>query len=408
MTVPIEIETLAVDGGRPVRSSPFPRWPRFDEDEVAAVSDVLRSGRVNYWTGDQCRAFEAEFAAFHGVPHAVALANGTLALELALRVLGIGPGDDVVVTPRSFFATASSIVLSGASPVFADVDTDSGGLTAETIATAITPRTRAIMVVHLGGWPCDMPAIVDLARERGLRVIEDCAQAHGGTINGQLVGTFGDIAAFSFCQDKIITTGGEGGMLVMRDRDLWSAAWSFKDHGKSWDRVHATDHPPGFRWVHDGFGSNWRLTESQSAIGRIQLGKLLGWIDGRRRLAEQLNAGLADVEALRIPSPPERVGHAYYRFYLFVRPERLEVGWDRDRILTAIVEEGVPIATGSCSEMYLERAFDGRPDRPADRLPVAKALGETSLALALHPALGSTEIEDMIAAIRKVMGQAAA
>jgi dTDP-4-amino-4,6-dideoxygalactose transaminase len=251
-----------------------------------------------------------------------------------------------------------------------------------------------------------MPAIVSLARERGLRVIEDCAQAHGATVDGQLVGTFGDVGAFSFCQDKIITTGGEGGMLLMRDRALWEAAWSFKDHGKSWERVNATDHPPGFRWLHEGFGTNWRLTESQAAIGRIQLRKLAGWLDGRRRLARRLDAALADVAALRIPVPEERVGHAYYRYYLFVRPERLAPGWTRERILTAAAAEGIPIFNGSCSEMYLERAFDGRPERPGERLPVARELGETSLSVALHPSLGEGEVDDIVRALRKVMAHA--
>jgi dTDP-4-amino-4,6-dideoxygalactose transaminase len=408
MTAPPSLDDLAIDGGEPARRTPFPFWPRHDEDEVAAVTDVLRSGRVNYWTGSNVKAFEEEFAAYHGMPHAVALANGTLALELALRLLGVGRGDEVVVTPRSFFASASSIVLAGARPVFADVDRDSGGLTADSIAAAITPRTRAVMVVHLGGWPCDMPAIMALARARGLRVIEDCAQAHGATIDGQRVGTFGDVGAFSFCQDKIITTGGEGGMLVMRDRDLWSEAWSFKDHGKSWERVHAVDHPPGFRWVHADFGSNWRLTESQAAIGRIQLRKLDGWLGSRRLLALRLADGLAGVDALRIPVVPERIRHAGYRQYLFVRPDRLAAGWTRDRILAAIAAEGVSILTGSCPEIYLEQAFDGRPERPAERLPVARELGETSLSLALHPALGPEDVDDMVRALRKVMAHATA
>ena len=408
MTAEATAERLAIDGGEPVRSTPWPFWPHYDDDEIKAVVRVLRSGRVNYWTGGEGRAFEQEFAAFHRMPFGVALANGTVALELALRILGIGPGDDVVVTPRSFIASASSIVLAGAHPVFADVDRDGGVITPATIAAAITPRTRAILAVHLGGWPCEMPAIVELARERGLRVIEDCAQAHGATVDGQLVGTFGDVGVFSFCQDKIITTGGEGGMILVRDPELWSAAWSFKDHGKSWDRVHATDHPPGFRWLHDGFGSNWRLTESQAAIGRIQLGKLDTWRERRLALARRLDSGLADLPGLRLPAGPSRLGLAYYRYYIHVRPEALAPAWDRDRILVALSAEGVPVLSGSCSEMYLEHAFDDRPERPAERLPIARELGETSLALALHAALTEREVDDVIAAFQKVVARATA
>jgi dTDP-4-amino-4,6-dideoxygalactose transaminase len=401
-------ERLAVDGGKPVRSTPFPTWPRYAEDEIEAVTEVLRAGRVNYWTGGEGRAFEQEFAAHHGMPYGVALANGTLALEMGLRILGIGPGDDVVVTPRSFFACASTIVLAGAHPVFADVDPDGGVVTAESIAAALTPRTRAIVAVHLGGWPCDMPAIMALAAERGLRVIEDCAQAHGATVDGQLVGTFGDVGAFSFCQDKIITTGGEGGMILVRDADLWSAAWSFKDHGKSWNRVYATDHSPGFRWVHDGFGSNWRLTEAQAAIGRIQLGKLEAWGTRRLALAKRLDEGLLDLPALRVPTPPSRLGLAYYRYYVYVRPNRLAPGWDRDRLMVALVAEGIPVLSGSCSEMYLERAFDGHPARPAERLAIARELGETSLAIATHAALTEHDVDDVVRAFRKVFAQATA
>lgn len=408
MTAPSMTEALAIEGGAPVRTEPWPFWPHYDEDEIEAVTRVLRSGRVNQWTGGEVKAFETEFAEYHGMPYGVALANGTLALDLALRILGVGPDDEVVVTPRSFFASASSIVLAGATPVFADVERDGGVVTPETIAAVLTPRTKAILVVHLGGWPADMPGIMALAESRGIRVIEDCAQAHGATIDGRLVGTFGDVGAFSFCQDKIITTGGEGGLVLMRDPGLWEAAWSFKDHGKSWARVHAQDHPPGFRWVHDGFGTNWRLTETQAAIGRIQLRKLEGWRDHRRRLAARLDAGLGIIPGLRIPESPANVGLAYYRYYTCVRPEALADGWDRDRILVALAAEGVPVVTGSCSEMYLERAFDDHPGRPAERLPVARELGETSLAMAIHPQVTDAEVDDLVRAFQKVLGRASA
>ena len=397
-------DRLAVDGGQPIRSSPLPPWPYFDETEVEAAARILRSGKVNYWTGDECRLFEAEFAAYHGVEHAVALGNGTLALDLALRVLGIGAGDEVIVTPRSFFASASSIALTGADPVFVDVDPDSQNITAATIAAAITERTAAILVVHLAGWPCDMPAIMELARTRGLRVIEDCAQAVGARIDGQLVGTFGDLGAFSFCQDKIISTAGEGGMLLMNDRSLWSAAWSFKDHGKSWDRVYASDHAPGFRWLHEGFGTNWRMTEIQGAIGRLQLRRLDDWIAQRRAHAARLSSAFAELPGLRLTQPPDNVFHAFYKYYVFVRPEQLASGWDRDRVMLAIAAEGVPGLSGSCPEIYREAAF---AERAIPRLPVARELGETSLMLPVHPTLETSDVDDMIAAYTKVMAEAA-
>jgi dTDP-4-amino-4,6-dideoxygalactose transaminase len=396
-------ERLAADGGQPVRSHPLPPWPHYDEEQVDAAANILRSGKVNYWTGDECRQFETEFAAYHGVNHAVALANGSVALDLALRVLGIGVGDEVIVTPRSFFASASSIVLTGADPVFVDVDPNSQAITADTIGGAITERTKAILVVHLAGWPCDMPAIMRLARANGLQVIEDCAQAVGARINGQLVGTFGDVAAFSFCQDKIISTAGEGGMLMTNDPSLWSAAWSFKDHGKSWERVSATDHPPGFRWLHESFGTNWRMTEIQGAIGRLQLRRLDGWVAQRRAHAARLSEGLGPLAALRITLPPDSVFHAYYKYYFFVRPEQLKPGWDRDRVMQSIAAEGIPGWSGSCSEIYREAAF---ASRVLPTLPIAHELGETSLMLPVHPTLEDGDIEDMIVAVSKVIVEA--
>lgn len=394
---------LAIAGGRRIRNRPLPPWPSYSADETAAAQEVLQSGRVNYWTGEECRRFEEEFAEYHGVAHAVTLANGTLALELALRVLGIGVGDEVIVTPRSFFASASAIVLNGATPVFADVDRDSQNMTRESLERELSAKTRAVLVVHLSGWPCDMPAIADFARAHTLSVIEDCAQAHGAKIDGQLVGTFGDIGAFSFCQDKIMSTAGEGGMLITREEALWEAAWSFKDHGKSWALAHEADPAPGFRWLREGFGSNYRMTEIQGAIGRLQLRKLDGWVARRRENASRLVDGLSDITLLRIPQPSAREYHAYYKFYVFVRPEMLRPDWSRDRLLEALVAEGVPGWSGSCPEIYRETAFRGEPHRV---LPNARELGETSIMLPVHPTLESSDIDDLILAMRKVCASA--
>jgi dTDP-4-amino-4,6-dideoxygalactose transaminase len=382
------------------------RWPDFDDEQIAAVAAVLRSGRVNYWTGEEGRAFEREFAAACSRRYGIAVANGTLALELALHVLGIGAGDEVVVTPRSFIASASAVALCGARPVFADVDPVSQNITAESIAAVLSPRTRAIIAVHLAGWPCDMTPLQALARERGLRLIEDCAQAHGATYHGRPVGGFGDLAAFSFCQDKIITTGGEGGLLLTDDEALWRKAWAYKDHGKSWAAVHERQHPPGFRWLHESFGSNWRLTEMQAALGRVQLARLEGWLARRRRHAAQLSATVRRLPALRLTEPPAGIGHAYYKYYTFVRPERLRPGWSRDRIMTALGAAGVPCFSGSCAEMYLEKAFDAPGLRPAGRLPVARELGETSLMLLVHPTLSDADIDRACAVLSEVVGAA--
>lgn len=381
----------------------FASWPYFDQDEIDAVNRVLHSGKVNYWTGEEGFSFEREFAAFHGVKHSIVLANGTVALELALCVLGIGPGDEVIVTPRSFIASASCIVLQGATPVFADVDRDSQNITVESIRKVLSQRTKAIIAVHLAGWPCDMDAIMELADQHNLKVIEDCAQAHGAKYKDRYVGSFGHASAFSFCQDKIMITGGEGGVLLTDDDDIWSSAWSFKDHGKNYESVFNKKHPPGFRWLHDSFGTNWRMTEMQAAIGRVQLRKLTQWLTLRRRNATVLTDGFSRIPGLRLTVPPQVIEHAYYKYYVFVDPEALKSDWSRNRIMSALMDEGIPCGSGSCSEIYLEKAFDQGGLRPRDRLPVAKQLGETSLMFMVHPTLLLDDMEDVIRAMDKVM-----
>ena len=388
----------------------FPPWPSFTTEEADAVRDVLLSNKVNYWTGTECRSFEAEFSAWAGVQHAVALANGTLALDVALKALGVGPGDEVVVTPRTFMASVSCVVNAGATPVFADVDADSGNLSAATIAKVLTPRTKAVIVVHLPGWPCDMDPIMALAAQHGLKVIEDCAQAHGARYKGRSVGSIGHVGAWSFCQDKIMTTAGEGGMVTTNDETLWRAMWAYKDHGKSYAAVYERDHPPGFRWVIDSFGTNWRMLEVQAAVGRIQLRRMAQWTAQRTAHAEAIWAACRGFVAVRVPdfaaASTEGSVHAHYKCYVVVQPEHLAPGWSRDRIAEAINAQGVPCYQGSCSEVYLEKAFDGTGWRPAERLPVARALGETSLMFLVHPTLTAAEIDRTCAAIRQVLAEA--
>src|SRR6266446_8989727 len=312
------IGELAINGGEPIRTRCFNPWPHFEPDGIEAAIRVLQSGKVNYWTGDEGRQFEKEFAGEAGCKYGVAVANGTVALELALCALGIGPGDEVIVPSRTFIASASCAAMRGARPVLADVDPDSQNLTAETIRPLLTSRTKAIMAVHLAGWPCDMDPILELAREQGIRVIEDCAQSHGATYKGRPVGSIGDVAAFSFCQDKIMSTGGEGGMLTTNDDELWERAWSFKDHGKDHGAAHKQQTSSGFRWLHDSFGTNWRLTEMQAAIGRSLLAKLPGQLDRRRRTANILSQRFNALPALRVTIPPEEISHAYYKYYVFL------------------------------------------------------------------------------------------
>lgn len=387
-------------------NTPFSPWPSFSEEEANAVRDVILSNKVNYWTGRECREFEAEFAAWSGSEFAIALANGTVALDLALQALGIAEGDEVIVTSRTFLASVSSIVNAGAIPVFADVDRDSQNITIETILAVLTPRTRAIICVHLAGWPCDMDPIMALAVEHDLKVIEDCAQAHGALYKGRPVGSIGHVGAWSFCQDKIMTTSGEGGMVTTNDRALWSRMWSIKDHGKSWEAVYERQHAPGFRWLHESFGTNWRMMEVQAVIGRIQLRRMQDWHAKRLTNAERIWSAAQALPGLRVPTVPAEVEHAAYKCYVFVEPTDLKSGWDRDRILDEITVRGVPCFSGSCSEVYLEKAFDDTGWRPVERLPVAKALGEDSLMFLVHPTLTEAEINKTCEVLAQIMSEA--
>jgi dTDP-4-amino-4,6-dideoxygalactose transaminase len=386
-----------------VLNTPFSVWPSFSSEEGDAVKNVILSNKVNYWTGQECRELEKEFAAWSATQYAIALANGTVALDLALKALGIGTGYEVVVTPRTFLASVSSIVNAGAIPVFAEVDKDTQNITAETIRAVLTPKTRAIICVHLAGWPCDMDPIMALAEQHDLKVIEDCAQAHGASYKGRPVGSIGHIGAWSFCQDKIMTTGGEGGMVTTNDRELWSAMWSFKDHGKSWEAVYERPHTPGFNWLHESFGTNWRMLEVQGVIGRIQLRRMADWHAKRLSNAKQIWACAAELEGLRVPIISEDFEHAAYKCYLFVKPEKLSVGWDRDRVIQEVVARGVPCYSGSCSEVYLEKAFDSTGWRPEQRLVVAQNLGETSLMFLVHPTLTGAEINKTCEVLREVL-----
>ena len=387
-------------------NTPFSPWPSFTEEEANAVRDVVLSNRVNYWTGTECRVFEEEFAVFAQSKYAIALANGTVALDAALLALGIGEGDEVVVTPRTFLASASSIVNAGAAPVFAEVDPNTQNITAESIAAVLTPRTRAVICVHLAGWPCDMDPIMALAQQHNLFVIEDCAQAHGAEYKGRAVGSIGHVGAWSFCQDKIMTTGGEGGMVTTNDTELWQKMWSMKDHGKSWAAMYEREHAPGFRWVHESFGTNWRMIEMQAVIGRIQLQRMPQWHAARLANANKIWAAAQACSALRVPEVPSDILHAAYKCYVFVEPSQLKDGWSRDRILSTIVERGVPCYSGSCSEVYLEKAFDGTDYRPVEPFAVARELGETSLMFLVHPTLTEAEIAKTCDVLTAVMLEA--
>ena len=387
-------------------NGPFSPWPSFDDEEKNAVLEVLESNQVNYWTGQKGREFEKQFAKYTETDYAIAVANGTVALDLAWQALDMPPGSEVIVTSRTFIASISSIVLAGLTPVFADIDRDTQNISVDTIAPHITEKTCAILCVHLAGWPCEMDDILALAKQHEFFVVEDCAQAHGAKYKGQSVGSIGDIGAWSFCQDKIMTTGGEGGMVTTNNKKLWDKMWSFKDHGKSWSAIYEKEHPPGFRWLHESFGTNWRMMEMQSVIGLKQLEKMPDWTARRTQFSKQIFATAQQFSALRVPLVPDYIEHAFYKCYVFVEPAQLKPGWDRDKIMAAIHVEGVPCFSGSCSEVYKEKAFDDTSYRPSQPLQNAIELADTSLMFLVHPSLLQTEVDKCCQILSGVMQEA--
>jgi len=384
----------------------LPPWPFFDPSDIEIAKSVLVSGKVNYLTGSHGRLFESEFSSFCNNKHSVAVANGSVALSLAYRAIGIRPGDEVITTPRSFIATASEIVLLGGVPVFADVDLDSGCITAKTIEPLITSKTRAISVVHFAGWPADMHSICDLARAYNLATIEDCSQAHGALISGKPVGSFSDISTWSFCQDKIITTGGEGGMVSTSKSTLYDYIWSFKDHGKDQDEYYSQDYLPGFRWLHRNFGTNYRLTEFQSALGRLALTKLPEWHYIRKRNAHILIDALESCSCIRIPLPSPDLTHAWYKFYCYIDESRISSNSSRDDIIKNINAQGYPAYYGGCSEIYLENCFNDVLAPNHSILPNARLLGDTSLMLLVHPTIDADEMVRYASLVKSVIKNA--
>jgi len=384
----------------------FSPWPSYTLEDAKAVTEILLSNKVNYWTGLECRKFEKEFADWSQSKYSIALSNGTLALDLAFNALSIGVGDEVIVTSRTFIASVSSIVNSGATPIFVDVDINSQNIATELIGAAITNRTKAIVCVHLAGWPCEMDDIMSLADQFDLYVVEDCSQAHGAKYKGKSVGSIGHIGCWSFCQDKIMTTGGEGGMVTTNNKSLWDKMWAYKDHGKSYKAVYEREHLESFKWLHESFGSNYRMTEIQAVLGRIQLKIMPDWHNKRLQNINKIWSTARKCKGLRVPEIPKHIDHAAYKCYVFIQLDKLNKNWTRDIIIKKITSLGVPCFSGACPEVYLEKAFDNTGLRPKERLVNAKELGEVSLAFLVHPTLTNEDISKTCNVLKSVMDSA--
>ena len=377
------------------------KWPQFSFKEINAVKKVISSGKVNYLTGEEGKKFESEYARWCGTKYAIALANGTLALEVALKSINIKKGDEVIVTPRSFIASVSCVINMGGIPKFADVDENSGNITTHTIRKLISSKTKAIICVHLGGLPCEMDGITTLAKKNNLYLIEDCSQAHGASYKGKKVGSIGHIGTWSFCQDKIISTGGEGGMITTNNRSLYEKIWSLKDHGKNRKKLNNPKPRNEFVWLHDQFGSNYRMTEMQAAIGRIQLRK----IDTTSRIRNRNARCLINIfkkypEIFTLQNVDNHMKHAYYKFYVYLKQKK---GLSRAKIISEFRKSKIECFSGSCSEIYLEKAFDNKKYKPKKRLTNAKQIGETSIVFLVHQTINKNHIDQICKKIDKII-----
>lgn len=375
-------------------------WPFFTNEMIDNVKNVLQSGKVNQWTGSKVFEFEKKFAEYFGTKYAIALSNGSVAIELCLKAIGIHPGDEIIVTPRTFIASASSVNICGGTPIFIDVDENSQNITLQNIQKAYTTKTKAVILVHLAGWPCQLSEIVDWCHEHNIYVIEDCAQSHGAKYNNKYAGTFGDINAWSFCQDKIITTGGEGGMVTTDNYQLYKIAWSYKDHGKNYDKVFLTPKPttPSFRWLHDSIGTNWRMTEMQASIGIDALEHLDEWVNFRRSAAAIFNSVFSELHLVRITLPPDNIYHSYYKYYFFINPNYLKKNCTRDDIISQINNLGIPCFQGTCGEVYKEKAYSYDL-----QLPVTKQLTQNSIMLLVDPSYTLDTIKQISLLIKNIL-----
>jgi dTDP-4-amino-4,6-dideoxygalactose transaminase len=389
----------------------------YNKKQIDSVVKILKKNQTNYWTGEECKNFEKEFSNYHNIKYSVAVSNGSVALEIVLKALKLKPTAAVIVAPRSFIISASCVLNMGLKPIFADVDLN-GNVNIEGIKKAYKPGVKAIIVVHLNGLSCDLDPIVKFAKEKKLYLIEDCSQAHGAIYKGKKVGTFGDIATWSFCQDKIISTGGEGGMISTNNKKLWEKCWSYKDHGKNYNSVFYKKHKTGFRWLHDNLGSNYRMTEIQAAIGRIQLKSLDNQLKIRNGIANiylnELNDYYQKYHLLQKPDfkcqtcpfkqnekKCNKCLHAFYRLNLFINKNKIK----QIELIEQLNKNKINCSVGSCPEIYREKIFKKFKFYPKQRLSNAKLLGETSLMFPIDPARSMAKVKTEINSIKKIFNK---
>lgn len=376
---------------------PTKDYPYYPPELIKRVNKILKSGKVNYWTGNEGLSFEKEFSRYVGNKYSIAVSNGSVALEIALKALSLKKNDEIIVTPRSFIISASCVLNLGLKPVFSDVDLN-GNLCLNGIKKSYTKKVKAIILVHLNGLPCDMDPIINFAKKNKIKIIEDCSQAHGAIYKNEPVGSFGDISTWSFCQDKIISTGGEGGMISTNNKQVWKKCWSLKDHGKNYYSVFYKKHKLGFRWLHDENGTNYRMTEMQAVIGRYQLKNLNAQIRKRNQIAKKvLNSLKLFWSKYRLISKPnfecgscikknfkkdcKNCVHAFYRLNFYAKLKRN----DKLLLLKYMQKKNINCNEGPCPEIYKEKIFKRLKIYPSKKLTNAVELGNKSIAYHINP-----------------------
>jgi dTDP-4-amino-4,6-dideoxygalactose transaminase len=392
-------------------------YPRYNQYTLRKVQKVLKSGRVNYWTGHECKEFEREFTKYIENKYAVTLSNGSVALEIALKALNLKKRDEIIVSPRSFIISASCVLDLGLKPVFADVD-NNGNLSIKGIKKAYNKNVKAIILVHLNGLSCDLDPVLKFIKKNKIFLIEDCSQAHGAIYKDKKVGSFGHISTWSFCQDKIISTGGEGGMISTNNKKLWLKLWSLKDHGKNYKSVFYKKHKTGFRWLHDNLGSNYRMTEMQAAIGREQLKTLDNQLKIRNAIANiYLNELKEYYQRYHLLQKPDfkcqtcpfkqnekkcnKCLHAFYRLNLFINKNKIK----QIKLIEQLNKNKINCSVGSCPEIYREKIFKKLKFSPKKRLFNAKLLGETSIMFPIDPGRSMAKVKIEINSIKKIFNK---
>ena len=389
----------------------------YSQKQIKSVVQILKSNKTNYWTGSECKKFEKEFSNYLGNKYSITLSNGSVALDLALKSLELKKTDEVIVSPRSFVISASSVLNLGLKPVFADID-DNGNLCIENIKKVYNQNVKAIIVVHLNGLSCDLDPILKFVKKNKIFLIEDCSQAHGAVYKGKKVGSFGNLSTWSFCQDKIISTGGEGGMISTNSQKLWLKIWSLKDHGKNYKSVFFKKHEIGFKWLHDELGSNYRMTEMQAAIGREQLKILEKQIKKRNSIASlyinELKNYYNKYHILKKPdfkcqTCPDKHNlkkcnkcvHAFYRLNLYTNKNMIK----QIKLIEELNKNKINCSVGSCPEIYREKIFKKLKFYPKKRLSNAKLLGETSVMFPIDPGKSASKVKTEISCMKKILNK---